>query len=377
MPDFFLDTSRPEVVKAFNKQLWAEWRQNGALWNPDYGLVGSGPEYCITEINDLQRGAGDEVTIPYIFQLDDDAGVMGAEVLEGKETAPDYGYFKLKINKQRYGTQVYGEMFQQMVHFDVAKNAKQIVKDWFLNRREVSAMNQLSGFTPQSDLRFTGLNAVTALQSANVHRPGAHTTDLQVRGDSTATFDVDLLAEVRAKLDMMDPPIEPLSIGGFEGYVVMMHPNVKADLDSPSSTFFDISKSALQGGLAKDHPFFSRIAGAYQDFLFVVNPFCVQGISGTSGLANTRQSLVLGRKALGVSYGRSVRNTKDPFSMYLGARDHDDKLITSCKLIWGCKRATATKADATVKDIGVMSIVTYSADRIPGQANKGQTVTEV
>jgi len=371
----FYDTTDPEVNKITTKDLDRQWRRADALYDPKNKLVGKDEgKFPIATWDDLQKQAGDKITKPYNFQLSASPGVMGRNKLEGKERPIDTTTFSIVIEKLREGVYVEGEISQQRVHFNILETGKSNLSDWHITRRAVGACNQLAGNVYQTDLRYTGLQAVDAVHADDFFRPNGHTTDLLVQGDTTATFDANILDEIYAIACQRTPEIKPFMVDGDPYFGFLAHDNQLADARKSTSQFYAEWIAALQGGIAKGNPIFRRATGLHGNILIFKETHLPRGLNASASnvpLANTRRGVFFGAGALIQAFGRHVRNTDSPWKFFADARDHDDEAFCSASLITG-QRAYGVTISGSYRRVGSLVVTTYAKDRISGQGDHGQ-----
>lgn len=376
-PGDWYDTGRPEVVKLFSKMLWGEWRKKDALFDERYGFAGNPREsldkmiYIVDEPN---KQSGDKVTVPYDFEIADEPGVVGNEVLEGKEGNIETETFAMQLNKQRHGVRVYGEMVNQRVHFDAAQQSKNRLANWWKRRRAAIAWNHLCANTVKAtDQYFNGHNTVQSIDAGHVFRPGVHTTDQAVQGDTSATLDVDLVDELVGIVELLTPPVRPFIFQGNEYYALFMHNNQATDLRNVNTQWYTTMQNALQGGVANKNPLFTRALGKWRNVLFFSDPYITQGVHSSSGaqLANTRRAVLCGAGALALTYGRHYGYGDSKFRWFASTWDHGDKWYASASLIWGVS-AISVPINGTQTSLGRMVLPTYSRERVAGLGNVGQ-----
>ena len=377
----FYDTSRPEVVKLFSKDLWTEVRKRDALYDPANGFVGNpkdSEDYLFWICDETQKGPGDKITVPYSHQIANDDGAVSNEILEGKEGHIETDPFTIVVDKQRHGVETNGEMNGQRVHFDTVKEGKNKLADWWKTRRAAITANHLCGNTAIAagkEVYFNGNNTILAPDANHIFRPGGLTTDEAVQADTSQTFDVALLDEVVAIAETSTPPIRPFVYKGNPYYALFLHTYQCADLRDSASDWYAAMVASLQGGRIDDNPLFSRALGMWQNVLIFKEPYITQGIHSSTGaqLANTRRAAFCGAGALALAYGRHYgHGDEEPkFRWFSSTWDHGDKYYCSASMIWGAK-AVEVPVSGTPKTIGKMVITTYAADRITGIGNIGQ-----
>lgn len=366
------NTDAPETVKIWSKELWREYRKADAIWDESNGFTG--PDVTknpIISVDDMQKTSGDEITIVLRLQGFGE-GVVGDEVLEGKETSISTTTFKMKIDDQAMGWKSRGVMTGQRVNFDALAESRDMLSDQFKTRRAVTAANHLCGNTRQTNLHYLGSNLPQEPDSNHAYQVGAGLATLAEESLAPSNlFDLDTIDELVTSAEALSPPIRPMIYKGNPYYGLLIHPYVMADLRKSSSRWYQVMIDAVKGGRIDGNPLFTRAAGMWRNVLIFVEPHLVQGRNSSTGaaVANTRRNVFMGAGALALAYGRVERGTMDKFRWYNSTYDHGRKYYGSAGLVWGLK-APRFVVNGTSRDYGKIVVSSYSVDRklyeIPG-----------
>jgi len=375
----YYDASSNETVKLWSRKLWVEHRKSDMLFNPKLrGLAGEDwKTNAFLTLDEAEKTEGDRIRTTMVFQLGDTPGVIGDEVLEGKEDSLDSTTYDILIDQIRQGVQTGGRMNRQRVTFDTLEAAKGLLRDWWKNRRAVMAINHLCGNTRQTDLRYTGNNTPNAPDTQHIYRvnQGLGASDDQTVGaDTTALLDLDVIDELVTIAEQLTPPIAPFVIDDAEYYGLLIHPNVMADLRKTSSQWYDVMKAALQGGEARNNPFFNRASGKWRNTLIFVEPHIVRGTHSSTAAAVTssRRNVFFGAGCLVTAHGRRERGAEEQFYWHSGTWDHGDKYYASAAAVVGVGSPRFTVA-GTARDYGKIVVTSYSLDRVSGSADLHQS----
>src|SRR5690606_16038437 len=160
-------------------------------------------------------------------------GVIGDEVLEGKELPIETETFKLKIDEQVQGVKTRGRMNGQRVSFNTLEEGKRKLRDWWKRRRAVAVCNHLAGNILATDLAYTGLNAVSAPDSLHIYRQGSGLgadNDSTVNGDSNRKFAIEQLDLFPTIAEQLPVPIKPFIIDGNPYYGYLATPGMLEDM---------------------------------------------------------------------------------------------------------------------------------------------------
>jgi N4-gp56 family major capsid protein len=373
----FYDASSNETVKLWSRKLWVEHRKADAIYNPKLGFTGDDwKSNAFVMVDDAEKTEGDRIRTTMVFQLGDAPGVIGDEVLEGKEDSLDSTTYDLNIDQVRHGVQTGGRMNRQRVAFDTLETAKGLLRDWWKNRRAVMAVNHLCGNSRQTNKRFTGNNTPNEPDTNHIYRINqglGASNDQTVGADSTALMDLDVIDELVTIAEQLTPPIAPYVVDDNEYYGLLLHPNQMADLRKTSSQWYDVMKAALQGGESNKNPLFTRASGKWRNVLIFVEPHIVQGKDSGTGAAvtGTRRAVFFGAGCLVMGYGRREKGAEEQFYWHSGTWDHGDKYYASAAAVLGFGSPRFTVA-GTPRDYGKIVVVSSSADRVTGSGDLHQ-----
>ena len=375
MAEIYLSNS-PETQKLWSKRLWSEYRIADAIWNEKNKLVGDDPDTNpFVAIDDTERSVGDEVTLTLSLQLSG-RGVIGDDVLEGKEIPIETETFKFKIDEQVQGVKTRGRMNGQRVSFNTLEEGKRKLRDWWKTRRAVCAVNHLCGNTAQTDLAYTGLNTVAAPDTLHIYRQGSGlgaSDDQTVGADNTRKFSIEQLDTFPTIAEQLPVPIKPFMLNGNPYYGYLIHPNCVEDMRITSGKWYDVMKSAITGGEISSNPIFTRALGKWRNILLFSEPHITRGVHSSTGLAvdSSRRNVFFGAGCLAIGYGRHDRGGKEHFRWYSGTWDHGRKYYASAGMIWGCK-GTRFNDVGTARDYGKIVHTCYALDRVTGIGDIGQ-----
>ncbi len=381
-PTYFYDTSRPEVQKLWSKRVLTAHRRSSAVLDERYKFAGpdTSENHAFLIFDRPHKMEGDRITKSFSFQIADEPGVKGNQILVGKEGGIETDAFNISINKQRHAVKSEGEMNEERLpSFGVLNEGENKLTDWWHKRRAVSVVNHLCGNTNQGDDRFTGSNPVVAPDSYHIYRPNSLTTDEAVQADATAIFSPEILEEVISAIEQLDVPIVPVNIDGGEYGLCFLHDDQIYDLRKKDSTWYDTMQNGLRGGLRDKNPLFGRALGMWRGYLFFKESHITMGVHSSTGLAlpNTRRAVIGGRCMLALAYGRHYRHGTNPFQWVGEDWDYKDKFGSAASLIWGCKGISVTWPDGVLRWVGHAVLTTYAKTRAPqGARNYGQPHTE-
>lgn len=306
----------------------------------------------IIQIKDeTQKSAGDQITYGLRMQLTAQ-GIIGDGTLEGNEESLTTYSDALIINQLRTAVRSAGRMSQQRVPFSIRDEALSGLRDWWTDRLDFWGFNQLCGYTPQTTIQYTGLNATVAPDTgATGHYLNAHSASSVLDTDCTSsdTFTLTLIDRAIERARTNTPAIRPVKISGKDFWVVFMHPYQVTDMRTSTSTgqWLDIQKAAMTGGEIDDNPIFDGSLGVYNGAIIHSDTRVTQGAVGTTPDTNVRRSVLCGGQAGVMGFGRD--NSAEKFTWVEELFDYENQLGVSCGLIGGLKKTRFNSLDfATV-----------------------------
>lgn len=335
-------TGNALAVKLWSKRLSVEALK--ATWI--YKFIGDGTDAMIQIKDETQKSAGDQITYGLRMQLTGN-GVLGDGTLEGQEEALTTYSDALAINQLRHAVRSAGRMSQQRVPFSVRDEALSGLRDWWSDRIDFSGFNQLCGYTAQTDIRWTGLQATIAPSSNNYLSQHGSGNDSNLT--SSDTFSLTLIDKAVEKAKTLTPAIRPITVSGKKFYVAWLHPYQVTSLRTSTSTgqWLDIQKAAMTGGLVDENPIFDGSLGVYNGVILHEDSRVTQGAVATAAQTSVRRSVFAGAQAGMVGFGRD--NAPNKFTWVEELFDYDNQLGVSAGLIYGLKKTVFNSQDfATV-----------------------------
>lgn len=230
MADTSYVVNDPATVKLWSKYLMAEVLKGTWAWK----FVGTGADNLIQHKTETQKGPGDTIKFFLRMQMDG-AGISGDSTLEGNEEALVTYADSLVIDQLRHAHRSNGRMTEQRVTWNIREESKDGLADWWQGRIDLSWVNQMAGYTPQTDVRYTGMNATVAPDSAHIKRPvSGEDSDQSI--STTSTFTLSLIDKAVEVAETASPAIRPLRIGGKPMYAAFIHNYQKTDMRTNTST---------------------------------------------------------------------------------------------------------------------------------------------
>lgn len=332
--------NHPLTVKAWAKKLNVEALKDAYVSK----FIGKDSSSLIQYREELNKGKGDRVRVGLRMQLSG-AGTSGDQQLAGNEEALTTYYDDLLIDQLRHGVRSDGKMSEQRVLFEMRMEGKSALKDWWTGRFDDSFFNQICGNTAQTDVRYTGMNAVIAPSTSNIIRAGNQANDQSLASTNTFSLQhIDLCVELAKTLT---PAIRPIMIEGEPRYVMFLHPYqvTKMRTNTNTGAWADIQKAAMQGGNVSKNPIFSGALGMYNGVILHESSRVSLGVHSTSGaaVANTRRAAFCGAQCSAIAFGGE--DGPDTMSWAEEEFDYGNQLGIAVGSIWGIKKSRFNNLD--------------------------------
>jgi N4-gp56 family major capsid protein len=330
-----------EAVKLWSRRLAREALKATYIQK----FIGEGDDSVIQMRNDTKKGPGDRVRVTLRMQLTGD-GVQGDNTQEGNEEPLSTYTDDFVINQLRHAVRSAGKMSEQRIPFSIREEAMSGLRDWWADRWDTCFFNQICGYTPQTDTRYTGNNAVTAPSAGRkVFTTGS--ADETVQADSTKVFTLSMIDKAVEAAKVATPLIRPININGGKHYVAFLHPYQVTDLRTTTSTgqWLDIQKAAMSGGKVGENPVFTGSLGMYNNVILHEAIRVTQGVHSTTGAAQTsvRRAVLCGAQAgvMGFGQGHSFKE----YDWYEELFDYGNQLGVKAGCIGGLKKSVYNSVD--------------------------------
>lgn len=303
--------NHPMAVRLWAKRLFVEALRETFVDR----FIGSSDASIVQMRDELNKSAGDRVTIGLRVQLSG-AGVQGDATLEGNEEALAIFTDLLIIDQLRHAVRSKGKMSEQRVPFSVRQEAMDGLKDWWADRIDTWFFNQICGFNAQTDVRFTGLQAIIVPDATHIFRPNGRTTDETLTtGDEFNLIMVDrMVARAKAFVSAGGAsavPLRPIRYKGGAYYVMFIHPYQTYQLRQTTTAggWADLQKSRVLGGEGSDtNPIFQggSFLGVYNGVVIHEDARVTNGVNSTTfvAVANARRAVLCGAQAAIMATGR-------------------------------------------------------------------------
>lgn len=337
------------TVKLWSKDLARAERETLELAS----LIGDDENSIIQVKNETVKGKGDRVTFGLRARLTQ-AGIGSSDTAEGNGEGLTTYSDNVLIDELggNVGVKSENTIDAQRVPFDLRRQAKDGLAEWWADRKSASFFNHVCGYTPANTVssttgpKFTGLNTVTA-PAGTGRQVWAGTAANDQSLTSSDTFTLDLIDAAVEGATVGNQMVRPIIIKGQKKYVCYLHPYQVTALrtNSASGQWLDIQKAAMAGMDAKLSPIYTGALGEYNGVILRKSQDVTQGVNSSSGAAITtvRRAVLLGAQAAVIAYGQ--QNGAGKYRWNEELFDHKRRLEVSAWSIWGLKKAVFNSTD--------------------------------
>jgi N4-gp56 family major capsid protein len=338
------------VNAAEAKKLWSAKLFHEVTANTFWGkFVGKDSSSMIQHLTDTQKDKGDRIRA-ILRMLMTGSGVQGDATQEGNEEALTTYTDDLLINQLRHAARSGGKMSEQRVPFHVREENRMGLQDWWVERLDTTMANQLTGYTGQSDTKYTGNNATIAPSSAgSVTRiivGGLEGSEASLSATTTHAIKLRDLDTAVALAKVQQPRIRPLRVDGKEMYVSFLHPYQIRQLRLDASTagnFFDIQKAMLQGGKISTNPIVTGGNFIYNNVIVHEWAYLPTTVNAPVAQTNYRRGVFCGAQAAVFATGQGGSTNKMDWNEELF--DYGNQLGVSAGMIFGVKKTQFNSID--------------------------------
>lgn len=323
------------------------------------------------------HGPGDNVTydlLPNVASL----GIAGDSPVTNSEVPLNWTTQKIVINQHRLPILFTGRMSQQRVPWSARDAIYAIASNWIKEIWGYAALNQAAGNTGQTDVRATGMNAVTAIDSTHLVLAGGVSAVSNLAASNK--FDLSMINQAVAQSRALPFPIKPVVVKNIEiSGLAFLHTYQMRDLRNnfDKGQWGDVFGMLLQGGIATGNPIFVGAGGIYnnvplhedahvpwgdstQNLWFdarlqtnIASPGALGAAS--SSTTNIAQGVFLGAQSLAVAFGAVDVQDAEPMRVnwYEELLDAGNSLRVTLTMIYGMERIRFYGSDYA--DMGLFS----------------------
>lgn len=338
-------------------------------------------DYPIVRCRDLQKKAGDEIEFDLVNHIGGKP-IMGGRNAEGRGTSLTFDQDRMRINQTRKPISAGDTMSQQRTPHELRKLARAAGYGYMSKLEDQMTLVHLAGargfhnniewvipLASDDDFSDIMVNTVRAPSNnrhffaAGNYIEAANASGNEIGIATTDTLNFNVVDNLRAQLDSMALPLQPIKFKGDEAaddsplWVLLVSPQQYAAFIQ-TTNFRTFQANAIQrASMAGNHPLFKGEAGLWNGILIVKMPkpirfgagqainWCASATSETetttdlvaSGFSTTYavdRALLLGAQALGEAQGKH-RKSGIPYFWSEKELDHGDKLEVLAGMING------------------------------------------
>ena len=334
------DTKIPQslVLKSWAKKTW----QVGIKESYFSKFMGRDAKSIIHVKEELSRGPGTTINIPLLMPLFG-AGVIGDNILEGKEESLVYRDFEVPLSQVRHAVRLEGRFEEQKTQQNMREDARLGLSEWISDYLDYSIFGTMTGITPPfiknttTDLFPFTLDPPT---SDRIIYAGGKTSESALT--PADKFDTTIIGKAKrlARADE-NTAIRPIRVDGRETYVMVIDQWQARDLKQDTA-WIESQKHA-------------NIRGAIGIWDGVVIHECnrVPRTQTGASSAYVGHALFLGAQACVFAEGEAPRWVEKNF-------DYDNKYGVSIGRMFGLKKVQFKFDGTNWTDFGVVNVLTSS-----------------
>lgn len=330
------------AVKLWSRKLFQEALKETYIER----FIGTSSNSLIVRKDETSKSAGDKITYGLRMQLSGD-GVQGDAILEGNEEALTTYSDSLFINQLRHAVKSAGKMSEQRVPFSVRDEAMQGLKDWLADKMDAGFINQIAGYSDQTDTRYTGNNTAVAPTASTriIVTEAGSTTESQI--DSGDLFDITYIDKAVTLAKTATPYIRPVRVDGKDMYVMFLHPYQVRDLRISTTTgqWLDIQKAAMTGGQTTNNPIFTGALGVYNNVVLHESTRMPVGTNSGTPITTVRRAVFCGAQAATIAFGQGYGGGGLGGNWTEKLFDYGNQLGVAGGIIWGLKKNVFNSTD--------------------------------
>lgn len=331
-------------------KLWSKTLMKDTLTKMWYRkFIGEGANSIIQILPETKKSKGDKVTYGLRMQLSG-SGRTGQDVLEGNEEDLTFYNAALYVDLMRHAVKTDTTISQQRLEYDLRKEARDALSDWWAQRLDSYMFRYLAGDTA---LTYAGNTAVSADAS---HVVFASTCTAESEMTTAHTFTLGLIDEAVIIAKTVSPLIRPVRVDGDDYWCVVLHPKQVYDLRTSTATgaWLDLQKAAMTGMGQKDNPIFKGSLGTYNGCILYESNNVHSGTYGSSSRTVYR-AILMGAQSGAIAFGQ--QGGVDQFSWDEETFDYGKNWGVAASLIWGVQKNIFNSKDyATVTIASASSI---------------------
>lgn len=339
--------------------------------------------------DELSRGQGDRITVPFLNRLVQ-PGFIGNAAVTNSESPLIYSSDAMYIDQLRQVAMISADytidVQRASIGLDFSEDTYRVLSEWHKVRGILGVFNQLAGntattlawdgynYSGNDRLQLTGLNAAIAPSTnsgvTRILRANNLSTDELVAADTTATMKISNILQAETVAQTIKPYIREIDALGEIKYHCYVHTqqynNLIQDTTSPIQ-YRDIQQSLITSGRGEGQIARSFVISQTRVFNSDKLPLGVNS-STSAAVDNCRRAIFCGRDAGAMAFGRGFSDGKDSVAGFRIQEDYVDvgqQRRIGMSGIYGIKKLQFTDQGSGTpgvpNDNGVIVISTYSS----------------
>lgn len=205
------------------------------------------PSAIIVRKTELEREAGDQITVGFTPALSGTATIDDA-VLEGDEEAIQLFSDNVVLQQRRHAVKLGGRMTEKRTRFNLRETGRRLLTVWNGDDADNVVFDGFESSPTQQFFPGTTATSTATLTTAD-----------------KIDFNVISRAATWAK-STASPLIPPVTIGGDDWFVLIMHPHVGHDLKE-DARYEQVQREVRMRADSQDHPLLKGAMGAWDGVL--------------------------------------------------------------------------------------------------------------
>jgi len=205
------------------RKRWAKDLFRYILPNVEFNeLTGKGSDAIVEMKTDLGKGEGDQITFGIRLPLKGQ-GIVGDKTVEGNEEKLQFRNFKMTIEELNHAVDTGGKMDQQRIPYDLMKEGKIGLQEWWVDLLSNYVINMLAG---NSKFRIAGEVFAQAIDEPDTDHHIVINNKAETAITSADTIDLTYLDKLKQRAE--NPTngafkLRPLVKGGKKYFRVYLH----------------------------------------------------------------------------------------------------------------------------------------------------------
>ncbi len=351
----------PNARKIWSMELAKEAKKNQYF----YQFISEGDGSMIKEKKELTKAKGDKITVAIRMKLKGD-GAEGDNQIENTSAEEALEFFNdsVFIDQRRKGTKTKGKMSLQRVPFNLRKNCREALSDWFSEDLDQMLFMYMSGARGVNHdfhvpIGYTGraTNPIQAPTTGNLIFAGTGTGKNDL--DQSDRIDRTIIERLSPIARLKDPIMKPFRHKGKNKHIFLMGEEQAFLLRTSMS---DNDWSAIHKAVDSNgkSPLYSGGLGEINEVILHSHRNCIKFSDyGVGGNLTAMRALFLGASAGMIAWGGN-ESTGKRYDWHEETYDRGNGLSITGGTIYGCKKTRYKDENGLEKgDYGVIAVDAY------------------